>query len=111
MCYVWLAYTGVSMSLKARFTTHVVQNLPDPLLKYDAWAADQPLREAVQREGGAWADAHLAAHGVRVGDQMVAWGEQANRNRPTLRSFDRYGRRITLLVITAALVVLIRQGT
>ena len=43
------------------FATHVVENQPPPLSPYDAWATDAVLREAVEREGGAWAAPQLAA--------------------------------------------------
>jgi putative acyl-CoA dehydrogenase len=46
------------------FITHEVTNQP-PSLSYDAWATDTVLREAVNREGGAWAEAELA---------LRAWG-------------------------------------
>ena len=76
------------------FATHVVENQPPPLSPYDAWATDAVLREAVEREGGAWAAPQLAAYGVLAGGELMALGRAANANRPVLASFDRYGHRI-----------------
>jgi putative acyl-CoA dehydrogenase len=39
-----------------RFVTHTVENQAPPLSPYDAYATDLPLREALAREGGAWAE-------------------------------------------------------
>lgn len=82
------------MSLKAGFTTHDVLNQPDPMPAYDAWSSDLPLQEAVARNGGIWAADHLQAHGLQTGGEMMEFGDQANRHRPVLKTFDRHGRRI-----------------
>src|SRR5579872_2303651 len=76
------------------FLTHRVDNQPPPLVPFDAWATDLPLREAVSREGGGWAGADLAEYGRRVGGDLAEAGFAANENRPKLRAFDRYGHRI-----------------
>jgi putative acyl-CoA dehydrogenase len=77
-----------------RFATHAVANQPPPLAPYDAWTTDAPLREAVAREGGAWAAEPLAAYGRLVGGEMMELGRLANENPPKLRAFDRNGQRI-----------------
>lgn len=82
------------MSTDAQFLTHEVQNQPLPLPAYNAWLTDSALREAVEREGGAWAQAQLSAFGTVAGGELMDLGVQANENRPRLRSFDRYGRRL-----------------
>lgn len=82
------------MSVKAQFVTHAVENQPQPLPAYNAWATDPALQNAVERNGGGWGAAALAAHGATTGGVMMELGDQANRNKPVLRSFDRYGRRI-----------------
>ncbi len=82
------------MSVKAQFVTHVVENQPLPLPAYNAWATDAALRNAVEQNGGGWGAEALAAHGATTGGVMMELGDQANRNKPSLRSFDRYGRRI-----------------
>ncbi|HTA75349.1 MAG TPA: hypothetical protein VK733_13790, partial [Gemmatimonadaceae bacterium] len=69
-------------------------NQPPPLVDYNLYEGDLVLREAVAREGAAWAEDHLRAFGQRLGSaEVIEWGVQANRNPPVLHSFDRYGRR------------------
>lgn len=82
------------MSMSTQFLTHELQNQPLPLAGYDAWESDAALREAVDREGGGWAEAHLGQFGFLAGGELMELGFAANENRPKLRSFDRYGRRL-----------------
>ncbi|HUS24096.1 MAG TPA: isovaleryl-CoA dehydrogenase [Candidatus Binatia bacterium] len=82
------------MSPGERFLTHSVENQAPPLAPYDAWTSDRPLREAVAREGGAWAEAALAAFGPVAGGELMELGFAANENKPRLKLFDRYGHRL-----------------
>lgn len=82
------------MSVTERFITHEVDNQAPPLGAYNAWLTDPALREAVHREGGGWADAHLTEHGAVVGGELMQLGYVANENKPKLKSYDRYGNRI-----------------
>ena len=82
------------MPVSDRFRTHDVENQPPSLTPYDAYATDVPLREALAREGGAWAEQQIAEYGAIVGGEEMALAVVANENRPTLRAFDRYGHRI-----------------
>jgi putative acyl-CoA dehydrogenase len=82
------------MSLTLQFQTHVVENTPPPLVPYDAYATDTPLREALHREGGGWAEADVAKYGPLAGGEMVELGFLANQYRPVLKLFDRYGHRL-----------------
>jgi len=82
------------MSLKAQFVTHQVENQPLPLGAYNAWDTDPALRNAVERNGGSWGAELLSAHGATTGGVMMELGDLANRHKPSLRTFDRYGRRI-----------------
>jgi putative acyl-CoA dehydrogenase len=82
------------MSIADRFRTHEVENQPPPLAPYDAYATDVPLREALQREGGGWAEDAVAAYGPIAGGELMGLGVLANENKPRLRSFDRYGHRV-----------------
>jgi putative acyl-CoA dehydrogenase len=75
-------------------TTHTVDNQPPPLEPYDAYATDLPLREALAREGGAWAEQEVAAYGVITGGELMALGAEANAHPPELRAYDRFGHRI-----------------
>jgi len=76
------------------FATHDVTNQPPPLADFDAFATDAALIEALRREGADWAEPRVAVYGRRVGGDLAAWGAEANRQRPVLRSHDRYGHRI-----------------
>jgi putative acyl-CoA dehydrogenase len=81
------------VSLADRFITHSVENQPPPLAPYDAYATDLPLREALQREGGGWAEHDVAAYGLVTGGELMELGVLANENKPKFRPFDRYGHR------------------
>ena len=76
------------------FVTHLVENQPPPLAPYDAWATDLPLRDAIVRDGGAWAAPQLAEYGALAGGELMALGVLANENRPKFKPFDRYGNRV-----------------
>ena len=82
------------MKLSDSFITHAVENQAAPLGHYNAYTSDQALREAVEREGGVWGDAHLTEFGAVAGGEMMALGYTANENKPRLKTFDRYGHRI-----------------
>ena len=81
------------VSIADRFTTHAVENQPPPLAPYDAYATNLPLREALQREGGGWAERDVAAYGPIAGGELMELGVLANENRPKFRPYDRYGHR------------------
>lgn len=82
------------MSIADRYLTHAVENQAPPLQGYNSYLTDIALREAVAREGGGWADAHLAEFGAVTGGEMVVLGFAANENKPKLKTYDRYGHRI-----------------
>jgi len=72
-----------------------VQNQPPPLESYDLLHSDTVLRDAVRREGAAWAEASLGALGATLGKaEFIALGFTANRHPPELKSFDRFGHRL-----------------
>src|SRR5579862_5741669 len=59
------------------------------LIDYNVYESDRVLREAVAREGAAWADTQLASFGQRLGSaEVIEWGVLANRNPPVLLSPD-----------------------
>jgi putative acyl-CoA dehydrogenase len=70
-------------------------NQPPPLVDYNLFEADAPLREALEREGAVWAHDLVHDLGHLAGTQQaIDWGFQANANPPQLRTHDRYGNRI-----------------
>ena len=75
--------------------THDVLNQPPPLQDYDVFAADAALVEATEREGAGWAVEDLTALGRLAGSpEAIAWGFEANRHTPELRTHDRFGNRV-----------------
>lgn len=82
------------MDLRERFLTHHVENQPPVLVPYDAWTTDLPLREALAREGGGWAEAQVAEYGKLAGGELMELGRLANEHRPRFLPVDRYGNRL-----------------
>ncbi|UGS34572.1 acyl-CoA dehydrogenase family protein [Capillimicrobium parvum] len=79
--------------------TTEARNQSVPLEDYDAFGADRPLVEALRREGAAWAEPRAHALGALAGSaELLAAGRDANRHRPELQAFDRYGHRIDEVV-------------
>jgi putative acyl-CoA dehydrogenase len=77
------------------FGTHEVANQPPPLVDYNVYTANQPLVEAVRREGAEWDEARISAVGALAGsERLQTLGAQANENPPRLRTHDRYGHRV-----------------
>ncbi|HBS49128.1 MAG TPA: DNA alkylation response protein [Rhodobacteraceae bacterium] len=77
--------------------SHEVLNQPDPSRDRDLWATDLPLREAAASAGARLPV--LEAAGARMGSEEN-WqaGEEARRDKPRLRLFDRAGRRLDEVV-------------
>ncbi|HWT07094.1 MAG TPA: hypothetical protein VN224_15120, partial [Xanthomonadales bacterium] len=76
-------------------TTHDVTNQPPPLAGYDVAAPDAALLEGVRREGASWDEDSLHVLGTLAGsEEAIAWGFEANRFEPELRTHDRFGNRI-----------------
>jgi len=88
-------------------STHDVTNQPPPLVGYNLFDADLPLRESLEREGGSWAHDMVRELGRLAGtEEAIDWGFQANANSPKLRTHDRFGNRIdTRLLATTSLVI------
>ncbi|WP_407352335.1 acyl-CoA dehydrogenase family protein [Luteimonas sp. R10] len=82
------------MAAISSHATEAALNQPPEFAPCDLWATDVALREAVAREGGEAFEADLAAYGERAGDELYALGFDANRDRPRLRTHDRFGQRI-----------------
>jgi putative acyl-CoA dehydrogenase len=74
--------------------THAVRNQPPEFGPCDLWDIDVALREAVSREGAVAFAAHLGAYGRIAGDALYRLSWDAHRDRPRLRTHDRFGQRI-----------------
>jgi putative acyl-CoA dehydrogenase len=95
----------------ARHPTHEVFNQPPPLEDYNPFATDQALTEALRREGAGWSEAEVSEYGRLMGSRdALAWGYQANRFPPLLRTHDRYGQRIDEVEFHPAWHELMRLG-
>ncbi len=80
-----------------RFQTHAVDNQPPEFAPRDLWADDVALREALAREGAAAFAPRIAAYGALAGSELYALSFDAHRDRPRLRTHDRFGHRIDLV--------------
>ncbi|HEX8494952.1 MAG TPA: isovaleryl-CoA dehydrogenase [Pyrinomonadaceae bacterium] len=86
-------------------------NQPPPLENYNLFAHDTPLREALRREGGQWAEEQVNDFGALMGrSETLRLGELANRHPPTLRTHDRLGHRIDEVEFHPAWHELLRIG-
>jgi putative acyl-CoA dehydrogenase len=74
--------------------THQVLNQASPLQGYNVFEQDQPLVEALEREGAGWARDRARKVGEFAGGEGIELGRQANVNPPVLRTHDRFGNRI-----------------
>ena len=84
----------MSAQLPGLLTTHDVVNQPPALEDVNLFALNLPLQEALAREGAGWAHDELMARGAELGSaEWFERGALANRYPPTLKLFDRYGRR------------------
>ncbi|HTO39817.1 MAG TPA: acyl-CoA dehydrogenase family protein [Rhizomicrobium sp.] len=80
---------------ETQLETHDVTNQPPPFENVNIFTADTALHEAVVREGAGSHVERLAAFGARCGSaEVLDLAQQANRNPPQLKTFDRYGQRI-----------------
>jgi putative acyl-CoA dehydrogenase len=70
-------------------------NQSPPFVDVNLFTSDIALREAVRREGAAWAYHDLTAFGALAGSAAsLELGRLANEHPPELESFDPQGRRI-----------------
>jgi putative acyl-CoA dehydrogenase len=74
--------------------TREVANQSSDLVDYNLFTTNPSLVEALAREGASSDHHRIAALGQRLGTaEMFALGDAANRNRPILKLFDRFGAR------------------
>jgi len=94
----------------SQLETHEVTNQARPLSPLPLFERDLALSEAVERWGSSQRAA-LSAFGAKAGsEEAIEWGELANRNKPDLRLFDRYGHRIDQVEFHPAYHELMRLG-
>ena len=75
--------------------THRISNQSTILEDYNLFEIDRPLQEAVARSDAQWAKSLLVSFGRELGlSTTLEHGRLANRNKPELKTFDRFGYRI-----------------
>lgn len=76
-------------------TTHEVLNQPAPLVGYNLFETNPPLKDALKFNAPQLDAAAFHALGARLGTaEMQTHARLANVHTPELRSHDRFGRRI-----------------
>lgn len=91
--------------------THAVDNVAHELQDYNMYAQDTALREAVVREGAAWAEDGLMDFGRLTGSaEYMDLGVQANKFPPELDTHDRFGNRVDLVKFHPAYHQLMRTA-
>src|SRR3954453_1833110 len=74
---------------------HEVLNQAPPLVGYNVFEADVPLREALSREGGDWGVERARDLGAVAGtEEAREHSRRCERNEPRLITHDRYGNRV-----------------
>jgi len=87
-------HTVVNQAVVNQHAAPVLNQSP-PRVDLDEFAANLPLREAVERYDADWAVSDLGAVGRLVGSaEFQADAERANVREPQLRTFDRWGARV-----------------
>jgi putative acyl-CoA dehydrogenase len=76
-------------------TTHEVFNQPAPLVDYNLYETNRPLRDALKFNAPKLQVAQLQELGVTIGSaEMQTHARLANIHTPELHTHDRFGRRI-----------------
>lgn len=79
------------------FQTHEVDNQPPEFAPRNLWGDDAALRESVAREGAAHFADSLAKYGAVAGGELYRLSFDAHRDRPRLRTHDRFGHRLDVV--------------
>jgi putative acyl-CoA dehydrogenase len=91
--------------------THEVLNQPRPLVDYDLFAGNRPLRDALKLNAPDLETAELARLGAKLGTaDMQTHARLANVHTPQLRSHDRFGHRIDQVEFHPSYHVLMTQA-
>ncbi len=84
-------------------------NQPPALENYNLFESDVPLREAVERNGGAWNNENSSKFGALLGSaEVLELGNLANRFPPILKTHDRFGNRLDAVEFHPAYHALMR---
>jgi putative acyl-CoA dehydrogenase len=81
--------------MEVAVATHEVFNQPEPLVNYNLFDSNRPLRDALKFNAPQLDTAQLSQLGATLGsDYMQAHARLANTHTPVLHSHDRFGRRV-----------------
>jgi putative acyl-CoA dehydrogenase len=86
--------SAMNERISTRFHTHVVTNQATELADYNMFSSDIALAEAVNSQQAGWAKESLIAFGAVAGGELLHLGFDANRNKPILKTHDRFGHRL-----------------
>lgn len=79
----------------SELATHTVSNQPPPFEGINLFQSDTALKTAVAAADGDRFSKRLTEFGAQAGSaEAIEWSRQANRFKPQLVSFDRYGHRL-----------------
>ena len=88
-----------------------VFNQPPALENYNLFESDVCLREAVEKNGGAWNNENAHAFGALLGKaETLELGNLANKNPPILKTHDRFGNRLDAVEFHPSYHALMRIG-
>lgn len=96
MSFFKISVRSLARSVRKSSTvaTHTVFNQSTPLQNINLFKSDSALVDSIKVFGGTQVD-HLERFGIDSGRaSMMHAAETAEKNKPTLRQFDNYGRRI-----------------
>lgn len=98
---------------KRSFATHEVFNQPKPFLNIHLTQSDPTLRDGIKSMLGNrqfdWD--HLNSFGAKSGTaEMFDHADKAEKNRPVLRQFDNYGRRVDVVDYHDSYHTLMKHG-
>lgn len=90
-----MAMTSSKPSEIDPFATHDVFNQSVELVNFNAFSTDTALAEAARIFAGQDSQERLQSIGARAGSaEVTRWSNEADTNKPVLKTHDRFGNRI-----------------
>ena len=93
------------------FKTHEVLNQSRSLMGYNMYLSDTALLRSMQHFGKSPNYDVLSNYGIKCGsEKIIETAILAEKNKPTLRQFDNFGRRIDVIDFHPAYHTLMKEG-